>query len=115
MEKEYLIHHGDDVFQTFGSWTPFKVHSWHTFPVGSGDHIVCLRILSPGLRDELDQLEMKGKITRLPSLLSGQSIGATLAAHPAFTAAGTGASDRTWDAAKKLHKHLAWPPLHPER
>jgi hypothetical protein len=114
MEKEYLIHHGDDVFQTFGSWTPFKVHSWHTHPLRNGDHLVTMRILSPGLRDELDEMETAGRITRLPSLLSGQPIG-TLSSYPAFVAAGIAATDRTWDAAKKLHRYIGWQPLHPER
>jgi len=115
MEKEYLIYHGDDVFTTFGCWTPHKVHSWHTHPLGNSNHLVSMRILSSGLRDNLEQMETDGKITRLPSLLSGQSLGATLAAYPVFVTAGVLAADRTWDAAKKLHTHLGWQPLNPER
>lgn len=116
MLKEYVICHADP-FAIFAPWqAAFKIREWHTHPLtGSKDAIVTLELMAKGVRDDLDALEADGKIMRLPTLASGDTITDAIAKHPTFVAAGITNKHRTWDAAKILHKFLAWPPLHPER
>jgi hypothetical protein len=113
--KDYVICHGNP-FEVFKGWCPFKMREWHTHPLpNSPDHIVTLHLTSAGVRDEIEGLEAAGVVTRLPTLHSGNKVSEHHVKHPAFRAAGVTVDDRTWDAATKLHRHLAWPPLHPDR
>lgn len=115
MEKDYvLVLAGNNPHDLFGSWTPFKVRDWHTHPLLNGDSIVTLRLVAPGVRAKLVEMEAQGIIVRFPTMLSGAMVSAALCSHPDISAAGVTATDRMYDAAHKLVKFIAWPPLHPE-
>lgn len=113
--KDYVILHGEKASDVFGGWVPFKLTEWHAHPLGPTDSIVTLYLTTQHVRDDLEAMEAAGRITILPYMTSGANVPDAVLNHATCQAAGVVQGDRTYDVAAKLHKHLGWPPLNPNR